>query len=361
MEKMQLFSKIMTVEEIHQLTVHFVSNLDIGPRSRIVYRRILQQFLEWLSALQIKAPQKSDILRFKQELIERDLSNLTINNYMTVIKLLFKQLAEQNVYPNVADGIKSSSRDRGYYKDALTLEQVKDLFAVFKLERFIDLRDFAIANLIIRTGLRLIEVSRANIGDLSQTGDHYTLHIQGKGKDAKNDFVILTHKTYKPIGKYSGLLKHNKPTDPLFQSLSRNRFAHRLTTRSLSRIIKGRFNQADIISKRITAHSLRHTAITLALKGGATVQEAQQMARHADINTTLIYAHNLDRIENAAEHNIDGILESITTHVEEKEKTDEQIQSNNPTQDDEPEGRNQGASESGSQSPGPAQGIPVPD
>lgn len=41
---------------------------------------------------------------------------------------------------------------------------------------------------------------------------------------------------------------------------------------------------------------------------GATVQEAQAMARHANINTTMIYAHNLDRLGNAAEMRIDQIL-----------------------------------------------------
>jgi len=42
--------------------------------------------------------------------------------------------------------------------------------------------------------------------------------------------------------------------------------------------------------------------------GGATVQEAQAFARHADINTTLIYAHNIDRIGAAPEIKIDALL-----------------------------------------------------
>ncbi len=37
--------------------------------------------------------------------------------------------------------------------------------------------------------------------------------------------------------------------------------------------------------------------------------EAQQMARHADISTTMIYAHNIDRIKNAAEINISRLLD----------------------------------------------------
>ena len=47
-----------------------------------------------------------------------------------------------------------------------------------------------------------------------------------------------------------------------------------------------------------TAHSLRHTAVTQALIAGQTLQEVQQFARHSNINTTLIYAHNLENEKN---------------------------------------------------------------
>ena len=70
---------------------------------------------------------------------------------------------------------------------------------------------------------------------------------------------------------------------------------------SVSRIIKNRLRQAGYNSDKLTAHSLRHTAITLALeakdKDGNTkvnIQEARDFARHENISTTLIYAHNLD-------------------------------------------------------------------
>ena len=65
-------------------------------------------------------------------------------------------------------------------------------------------------------------------------------------------------------------------------------------------------------SDRLTAHSLRHTAITLALKGGATIQEAQALGRHANINTTLIYAHNIDRLTQAPERKIDVVLNGVS-------------------------------------------------
>ena len=73
-------------------------------------------------------------------------------------------------------------------------------------------------------------------------------------------------------------------------------------------IIKKEFRNIGIDSEKITTHSLRHTAITLSLIGGTPLQEVQQMARHTNINTTLIYAHNLNRIESHAEDNIQKLL-----------------------------------------------------
>jgi integrase/recombinase XerC/integrase/recombinase XerD len=52
---------------------------------------------------------------------------------------------------------------------------------------------------------------------------------------------------------------------------------------------------------RLTAHSLRHTAISLSILGGASLQQAQAMARHSDSKTTLVYFHNLERISLGAE------------------------------------------------------------
>mgnify|MGYP001594548589 CR=1 FL=1 len=65
-----------------------------------------------------------------------------------------------------------------------------------------------------------------------------------------------------------------------------------------------RFNPLFIRAYLLTPHSLRHTAITKAVKRGAPVQKGQAMARHANISTTMIYYHETDRVENPAEEYI---------------------------------------------------------
>jgi len=115
--------------------------------------------------------------------------------------------------------------------------------------------------------------------------------------------AIREYLMFRDNGKTVG----NSEDRPLFESSSDRNTGQRIT-RSLRRIIKGRMRAAGFDSERLTAHSLRHTAITQALLAGSPLQEVQQFARHNSINTTQIYAHNLDRLQSSCEANIVSVI-----------------------------------------------------
>jgi len=50
-------------------------------------------------------------------------------------------------------------------------------------------RDYAIINLMARTGLRTMEVVGANVGNIRQNGGEALLYVQGKRRDSKDSFV----------------------------------------------------------------------------------------------------------------------------------------------------------------------------
>ena len=54
-------------------------------------------------------------------------------------------------------------------------------------------------------------------------------------------------------------------------------------------------------SKRLSAHSLRHSAATAMLLAGVDIADVSMVLRHKSINTTMIYRHDLDRLKNKAE------------------------------------------------------------
>jgi integrase/recombinase XerC len=151
---------------------------------------------------------------------------------------------------------------------------------------------------MVTGGLRTIEVSRANIGDLTVVRGSTVLYIQGKGRDEKSEFIKVAAPVEAAI---RASLKDRQKADkdsPFFCSSSNNSNGERLTTRSISGIIKKTLINAGFNSDKLTAHSLRHTAVTLALLAGRNLDEVQQFARHADISSTQIYNHSLDKDKN---------------------------------------------------------------
>jgi integrase/recombinase XerC/integrase/recombinase XerD len=138
------------------------------------------------------------------------------------------------------------------------------------------------------------------------------LYLQGKGSDSKDAFVVLTDAALTPILEYLSNRPNAKPEEPLFGSTSDGNRHQRLSTRAIRRIAKQRLRSVNIESTRISAHSFRHTAVTLSLIGGATLQETQQMARHASPATTTLYAHNLERASGIPEKKIDELLRQET-------------------------------------------------
>jgi len=50
----------------------------------------------------------------------------------------------------------------------------------------------------------------------------------------------------------------------------------------------------------VTPHSLRHTFVTLALDGGATLRQVQAAARHADPKTTVRYDRHRQNLDDSA-------------------------------------------------------------
>jgi integrase/recombinase XerC/integrase/recombinase XerD len=307
---------------LEELIDNFIQAQDVRPSSRESYRKGLKKFLEWLWAREIVRPTRETILDYKESLKEGGLSSYSISSYIVTVRKFFNWLEATRGLPNIAKGIKGAKRARGFRKDPLTLGQVKELLESIDRAELPGLRDYALINLFVRTGLRTIEAIRANVEDIRQEGGEALLWIQGKGRDDKDEFVLLTGETLKPIYEYLQARGSTKPEAPLFSSMSHRNGGARLTTRTLRRIIKGRLQAIGIDSDRLTAHSLRHTAITMSLKAGATIQEAQALARHANINTTLIYAHNIDRIKQAPERKIDALISGNISNIGNIDNTD---------------------------------------
>lgn len=285
----------------------FKRNLDATKETKETYIKGVLAFIKWCNKNDISEVTHATLIQFKENLISQNKKASTISMYMTALKKLYKYLETKGI-KNIASDLKGAKQKRNYSKDPLTIDQAKDLLNSIDRTTNEGKRNYALIHLLLTTGLRTIEIERANIEDIRNVANNSVLYVMGKGRESKDEYVKLTYETLKAINEY--LLTRDIKTDkePLFTSLSDRSNGQRLKTRSIRDIIKKAFKNIGINSDKITTHSLRHTAITLTLIGGSTIQEAQQLARHSNINTTMIYAHNLKRIESNAENNIQKLL-----------------------------------------------------
>ena len=291
-----------------ELFNRYIDFLDSSPKTVETYTRALRQLFSYFSLNGITQPTRADILAFRDELKASGHKPTTVQNYITATKIFFSWTEQEGLYPNVADHLKGAKLDREHKKDYLTSRQVKEVLAGVDRSTEQGLRDYAMLFLMVTGGLRTIEVSRANIGDLRTLGDNSVLYVQGKGREEKTDYIKLSAPAEQAIRAYLKARGEKDEEAPLFSSTSNNNSGARLTTRSVSGIVKTRLQQAGYDSEKLTAHSLRHTAVTLSLLAGKDITEVQQFARHANIATTMIYNHALDKAKN-------GCSEAITQAI----------------------------------------------
>ena len=286
-----------------ELARKFIGFIDASPQSVATYRASIRRMLEFFRARNITRPTRADILQYRDAL-KAQYKPASVALHMTAARLFFRWTAQEGLYPNISDHVKGAKLDRGHKKDYLTSGQVKEVFSTTEGTDTASKRDRAIIAIMVTAGLRCIEICRANIEDVRTAGDSAALYIQGKGHTERTDYIKLAAPVEKALRDYLSDRGETDGKAPLFVSDSNNSKGQRITTRSVSRLVKNHMRAAGYDSERLTAHSLRHTAATLNLLNGATLEETKQLLRHSNINTTLIYSHALERAANNSETRI---------------------------------------------------------
>lgn len=296
------------ISDWRSVVAMFIAGQDVKQSSRDLYTRTLSQYFLWIERTNraISNLSREDILEYKDYLLSDGLSALTISSYLVVVRKFYEWTESLKIYPNIAKGIKTPRRKQAFKKQHLPETKSRELLDYYRTK---SLRDYAIVNLLLRTGLRTIEVVRADIGDITFKGDKRVLLIWGKGHTEKDSFVVLTDKTYLPIREYLDTRKGAKSGDPLFISNSRHNLGERLTTRTISGICKEGLKGIGLDGKEFTAHSLRHTTAVEILKNGGEITDVQRVLRHTSPVTSQIYTESIEeelRLQKSPESLLDN-------------------------------------------------------
>ena len=301
-----------------QLIEDWIKYADLqSPETEKTYKSGLKQFLKFLVERQITQPTRENILDWKQELRNRGLEANSINIYIISCRQFFLFLADTGIYPDIFKSIKLERVSDAFKKDALTETQLAELLSRVDTFDLKGKRDLAMLMLMGTRGLRDVEVRRANIEDMRYSGNQMVLYIQGKGRVSKDKLVPLNMPQERAIRAYLVARNNSDLAAPLFVSTSNNNLGQRLTTRTISGVAKEAMRRIGLNTKRYTAHSLRHTAATIAARAGAADEETQLLLRHSNPATTQKYKQHQKAEQNNAAFLID---EAVFTKMEEFEQ-----------------------------------------
>lgn len=285
--------------DFNVLKKQFINYIDVSKNTIDTYSKGLKQFIIYMQENDIKNPTREDIINFREYLKEEHEMN-TINGYMIALRQFFKFLDYFGIYKNITENVKGVKVEQYHRREYLTKEQCQEI-----LKKTNNLREKTLFLLTLTCGLRANEVANIRLEDFKIKNNKYCLYVLGKGRDGKQDYVVIDNDIYDLIQEY---INEYNITDYLFVSESNHNKGGQVATCTLRRIIKKMYERIGIVSKEYVFHSLRHSFATLSLQNGIDIREVSQGLRHKNIATTTIYSHDLERINNKCSNTISNSI-----------------------------------------------------
>lgn len=296
------------VAEWHQALQTKVEAGELSATTTANYIKGTALFIAWVEAEGVANVDADTVRAWKGALLAQRYKPGTVNVWLSGVRAFFAWAlgARRLVYNPAADvvGAKRKGTSQKHKREALTSAEVLAVLAQPDTATAEGLRDRAILSVMCYAAVRSVECYRADLADVRTEGEAIIIDVRGKGRAEADEVVVVANPEGQAALREWLAVRGSQP-GPLFTSLSNRARGGRLSLVAMRHIIKDYFARAGVVGKNKTTHSLRHTAITNAVRHGAPVQKVQSMARHANIATTMIYFHETDRVENPAERFID--------------------------------------------------------
>lgn len=253
------------------------------------YRRDLSQFATWIESRHRKAlvsADQADIQSYLGYQFRKKTRATSVARFLSALKRFYRYCLRQGrIKADPTLKIDSPKLPRGLPK-SLTEEDVENLLAAPSADTALGLRDKAMLETLYASGLRVSELVKLKLGQVSQ--DMGVVRVVGKG--SKERLVPLGEEAIAWIRQYLSEARPRllgaRAADDLFvtargAAMTRQMFWHLLR----------RYATRAGLKKGISPHTLRHAFATHLLNHGADLRVVQLLLGHSDISTTQIYTH----------------------------------------------------------------------
>jgi len=308
--------KLLNNHPLEPLIKEYLAEKDITKGSFELYHTILKQYVSYLKEHQILYAKTTDVSNYLDWKKRQGYSPAWLYYQTSVIKGLYQYLSgnhkrlelDMKYTYDIAESIKNVRISNQKPRTYLSIEQAKHLILWTKNNRkyIWHYRDHAMVYLMITTGLRSIEIRRARKKDLRIVNDQLLLYVQGKGRSSADEYVKIPRGVEDAINDY--LLRRKDKNPYLFISHSKRSNVPYLSRTFFIRMFRRVLKSSGLDDLEITPHSLRHTAATINLLRGGTLEATRKLMRHSNLQTTMVYAHHVKRSQDDSENRIERYI-----------------------------------------------------
>jgi site-specific recombinase XerD len=249
-----------------------------------LYEWVFARFTEFLGDRTLEELHSGLIRQYLAHLQDRGFTPASLGMHYRVLHAFFNWLKREGlVTANPMDGI-NPPRQPKQYPFVLEESQVRALLAACDKSTVQGVRNYAMLLLFVDCGLRLNELLSLRLGDVSLA--QRSLKVHGKG--ARDRIVFMGARTAKALRRWIELRGFKTTfSDALFI----DRKGEPLKPRWVQQVIARLGVKAGIKGVRVSPHTLRHTAATLAVKNGMEPFALQRLFGWENIQTALKYVH----------------------------------------------------------------------
>lgn len=306
----------MNTHPLESLIRQYLSEKDITKGTLELYKTVLKQYTLYLKAHEILYAKTIDVINYREWKRDQGYSTRWIYHQISALKGLYRYLSINQkrldlpveYAHDITESIKNEQIKNRKPKPILTINQAKHLILFTKNNRkyIWHYRDHAMIYLMITTGLRSIEIRRARKKDLRVINKELILYVQGKGRKSADEFVKISNGVEEAISDYLNKRKDKNPY--LFISHSKHSDIPYLSRTFFIRMFKRVLEDCGLEATNITPHCLRHTAATLNLLRGGSLEATRRFMRHTNMSSTLVYAHHIERMKDDSENQIEKYI-----------------------------------------------------
>lgn len=276
----------------------------LAANTRRAYQRDAAQFVEWLinHKLALVNLTQTDLLQYRRYLADNFAPNSAARKLVVARRLLEEAVVRGLISHNPAQRVHGIETEQETTHPALTKKQARLLLEAVDVTNCQGKRDYAMLLLLLKTGIRRSECATLQLADLHEEQGH-SVALLRQTKGNKRRKVKLAVEVRRAIDDY---LVAAGRTDlasdaPLFVQFRRGDHPQLegVSSHLIQRVVE-KYTTLAGLDLKLTPHGLRATFVTLALEGGAKLQQVQYAVGHADPRTTERYQKRKLNLDDAA-------------------------------------------------------------